>query len=89
MSATSHKIEIILGTERRRRFTPEQKVRIVDEAFSAQSSASQAARKHGIHPAQLYTWRKCMRQGQLSAVNKEVNVLPESGSGPWKRRSES
>jgi transposase len=67
-----------LGTERRRRFTPEQKVRIVDEAFSAQGSASQAARKYGIHPAQLYTWRKCMTQGQLSAVDMEENVFPES-----------
>jgi transposase len=50
----------------------------VNEAFSADSSVSQSARKYGIHPAQLYTWRKCMTQGQLSAVDKEENVFPES-----------
>jgi transposase len=50
----------------------------VNEAFSADSSTSQTARKYGIHPAQLYTWRKCMTQGQLSAVDKEENVFPES-----------
>lgn len=78
MITTGHTTEIIIGTERRRRFSPEEKVRIVGEAFSAQNSVSQTARQYGIHPAQLYTWRKCMTQGQLSAVDKEENVFPES-----------
>jgi transposase len=75
---TGRNTEIIFGTERRRRFSPEDKVRIVNEAFSADSSMSQTTLKYDIYPAQLYTWRKCMTQGQLGAVDEEENVFPES-----------
>jgi transposase-like protein len=50
----------------------------VNEAFSADSSVRQSGRKYVIHPAQLYTSRKCVTQGQLNAVDKEENVFPES-----------
>jgi hypothetical protein len=50
----------------------------MNETFSADSSVSQSAIEYGIHPAQRYKLRKCMIQGQLSAVDKEENVFPES-----------
>ncbi len=78
MITTGHNTEIIVATERRRRFSPEEKVRVVEEAYLHGNSVSQTARRYGIHPAQVYTWRRFKSQGQLSAVEKEENVFPES-----------
>jgi transposase len=86
VSTTGRKTEIIVGVERRRIFTPEQKVAIVEEAFSPSGSVGNAARKYGMHPAQIYTWRKCMTQGQLSAVEKEEAVFPESEKKALEKR---
>ena len=49
------------GPERRRRWTLEQKSRIVAEAFGAGAITSSVARRHGVHPNQLYTWRRELR----------------------------
>jgi transposase len=36
------------------------------------------ARKYGVHPNQLFAWRRLMHQGALSAVGAEENVVPLS-----------
>lgn len=78
MIKTGSTTDIILGMRARRRFTAEQKVRIVEESLDPANSSSATARKYGIHPAQLYTWRKLMRDGQIEAVSSEEKVVPLS-----------
>jgi transposase len=78
VSTMSHTTEIIVGMRARRRFTPEEKVRIVEESQALNNSSSSIARKYGIHPAQLYTWRKLMKEGQIEAVGAEEKVVPVS-----------
>ena len=45
----------VLGVERRRRWTPEEKVWIVEETYLPGHSVSLVARRHGIAGNQLFT----------------------------------
>ena len=51
-------VEVITSVERRRRWSREEKLRIVAESAQAGRTASQVARDHGIAPGQLFTWRR-------------------------------
>jgi transposase len=53
-----HRIAVIEGSARRRRFSPEEKARIVAESLDPAVSASAVAQRHGINPSQLFTWRR-------------------------------
>ena len=44
--------EVLSGVERRRRWTPEEKVRIVEETYLPGMSVSYVARRHGIGPGE-------------------------------------
>ena len=78
MSTTGLKTDIILGMRARRHFTPEEKLKIIEESLRPENSISVIARKYDIHPAQLYTWRKLMKEGQIEAVRAEEKVVPLS-----------
>lgn len=51
-------IEVITSVERRRRWSRDEKLRIVAESARPDRTASQVARDHGIAPGQLFTWRR-------------------------------
>lgn len=72
------KIEVITSVERRRRWAPAEKKRIVEETYEPGYSVSYVARLHGISPAQLFNWKRQMEQGALTAVGKEERVVAES-----------
>jgi transposase len=55
------RVEILTGTERRRNYTPAEKVRIVEEAFRLGVIVKDVARRLGIHESLLYRWRRLMR----------------------------
>lgn len=78
MSKTGPTTDIIFGMRARRRFTSDEKLRIVEESLSPENSISATARKYAIHPAQLYTWRKLMKDGQIEAVTSGEKVVPMS-----------
>ncbi|WP_065796807.1 IS66-like element accessory protein TnpA [Ensifer sp. LC163] len=52
------KVEILTGAERQRRWSTELKLSILQEAFSADGSVSDVARRHDVLPQQIYAWRK-------------------------------
>lgn len=58
---TSPRSEVLRGSERRRRWTVQEKARIVAESLAPNAVASAVARRHGIHPNQLYGWRRELR----------------------------
>ena len=68
----------VLGVERRRRCTPEGKVRIFEETYLPGHSVSLVARRHGIAGNQLFTWRRLMAQGALTAAGAGEKVVPTS-----------
>ena len=55
----------IVDTGRRRRWSDEVKVRIVEESLSGPRLASVTARRHGISNQLLFSWRKAYRAGRL------------------------
>jgi transposase len=59
---------VLVGRERRRRWTTAQKRRIVEESFAPGASVSEIARRHEVHPNQLHGWRKDARLGSLPIV---------------------
>ncbi|MDX0833088.1 transposase [Sinorhizobium medicae] len=52
------KVEILTGAERQRRWSTELKLSILQEAFGADGSVSDVARRHDVLPLQIYAWRK-------------------------------
>jgi transposase len=55
----------IVETGRRRRWSEAEKLRIVEESFSAPRLVSATARHHGVAKQLLFSWRKAYREGQL------------------------
>jgi transposase len=78
MTSTSERIEIITSVQRRRRWGAAEKVRIVEETYEPGSTVSLVARRHGIAPNQVFTWRRLVAQGALTAAGAEEEVVPAS-----------
>ena len=64
---SSGTIEIITGRERRRRWSIEDKLRIVAETEEAGARVTEVAARHGVYPGLLFTWRRQVRDGVLAA----------------------
>ena len=77
-SATPTWVEVVTSVQRRRRWTPEQKLEIVKQTNEPGSSVSMVARQFGISAAQLFQWRKAYLQGSLMAVGANETVVPAS-----------
>ena len=71
-------VEVVTSVQRRRRWSPEEKRALVEEAEQPGMSISAVARKYGIHPNQLFKWRKLMYAGALSAMRADEEVVPIS-----------
>ena len=77
--------EVLTGPERRRRWSLEEKLRILAQSVAPGSSASLACRLHGISSGQLYTWRRQFRTGELTGfapvmVAPPISELPVSAA---------
>ena len=77
-SVTPSRVEVVTSVQRRRRWTPEQKLEIVKQTNDPGSSVSMVARQFGISAAQLFQWRKAYLQGSLMAVGANETVAPAS-----------
>ena len=60
-------IEIISGKERRRRWSTEEKLRIVAESHEPGASVTAVAARHDVYPSLVFTWRRQVREGRLDA----------------------
>jgi transposase len=60
------RMEVITGVGRRRTYTAEYKAQIVGETLAPGSVVSQVARRHGLTPQQVFTWRREMRSPATS-----------------------
>ena len=58
-------IEIITGKERRRRWSVEEKLRIVAEAEEPGACIKAVAARHDVYPSLLFYWRRQVREGRL------------------------
>jgi transposase len=68
------RLEVITGTGRRRQFAEETKARIIEETRAAGAVVSEIARRHGLTPQQLFTWR---RQARTAATTADQEKSPQ------------
>lgn len=69
MSISEHKhmpepvrqLEIFTGAGRRRTWSSEEKAAIVAESYGDDATVCAIARRHGLTPQQLFTWRRLAR----------------------------
>jgi transposase len=78
MSNEYRRIEVITGDVLRRRWTTEQKLRIIEESFEPGETVSSAARRHGVAPNLLYRWRRLLSEGGTAAVDSDEPVVGNS-----------
>jgi transposase len=62
------RIEVITGVGRRRRWSDEDKARVVAESLDPATTASAVARRHGLHVSQLFAWRQRLQRSASSAA---------------------
>ena len=78
MTGKIERVEVITSVQRRRRWSAEEKAAIVQETWAPEMSVSLVARRHGIAPNQLFTWRRLYASGALSAVGAGEEVVAAS-----------
>jgi transposase len=74
---THRRIEVITSVERRRRWSPAEKRQLVAATLEPDASVSAVAREAGIHPGQLYGWRRQLR-ASLPIGFAPVRIAPEA-----------
>jgi transposase len=68
-------IEIITGKERRRRWSADEKLRIVAETAERGARVIDVAARHDVYPSLLFNWRRQVREGRLDAAGS-VGFVP-------------
>jgi transposase len=69
------RVEVIRGTGRRRRFSDDDKARIIGETLAPGAVVSEIARRHGLSPQQLFGWRRQARQTASTSAGKEAPLF--------------
>jgi transposase len=59
---TYRRIELITGAPRRRRWTAEEKARILAESFQPEARVSDVALRHGVNRGLVWSWRRQVRK---------------------------
>jgi len=79
-------VEVITSVERRRRWSAAEKERLVAASLEPGAVVSALAREAGLHPSQLYGWRRqlCAREGattDFAAVRIAADAAGTAASG--------
>lgn len=82
----SPRIEVITSVQRRRRWSTAEKVRLVEEAMQPGCSVSFVARRYGLSPSLLFTWKRRMLEGGHQAVQADEDVVGTSRVRELERR---
>jgi transposase len=72
----------VLGRERRRTWTAEQKRAIVAESLGSERTPTEVARKYAISSGLLYSWRQQVLGGQVSVVTGSAPNFARVELGP-------
>ena len=58
----AHRVQVLAGPERRRKWSTDVKIAIVAEALGSDVAVSDVARRHDITPSQLFGWIRRFRE---------------------------
>src|SRR5665213_2730121 len=100
MSISDHKhmpepvrlIEVFTGAGRRRNWLPKEKAAIIAESYVGGETVCSVARRHGLTPQQLFTWRRLARGTRTAEPPAFVPAIaevsaPAVAKRPRRRRS--
>ena len=78
------RLELITGTGRRRRWSTDEKARILVESLRPGANISEVARRNGLSPQQLFGWRREVREPEPapSPVRKRGRPKKVRGGAP-------
>jgi transposase len=65
------RVEVLGGVERRRRWSSDEKMRLIEETLVPGAKVSEVARRNGISASLLFTWRR-----QARAIEAPSAVVP-------------
>jgi transposase len=74
-SAQVERLEVV-ETGRRRRWSDDEKVKIILESLQAPRQVSATARRHGISRSLLIQWRRSFRAGRKEAAEQQTGFAP-------------
>lgn len=73
-------VEVIVGRQRRRRRTVEEKLRIVAESNEPGARIGDVAARYDLYPGLLFTWRRQVRKGTLTQRRAPLFLPVETAS---------
>jgi transposase len=80
------RIELITGTGRRRRWSSDDKARIVEESLKPGANVSEVARRNGLSPQQLFAWRRAAHALFQEGVGETPANRTDDVPAPGQRR---
>ena len=66
------------GRQKRRRYSVEERIKLLDEADKPGESISTVARRHGISPSVLFRWRQLRESGATTGLKADEELVPAS-----------
>src|SRR5277367_4131537 len=70
----------VLGVERRRRWSKDEKSRIVEETLMPGAVVFEVARRHGVAQSLLFTWRRQARAPEAGGRDSSILLPGEIGA---------
>ena len=68
------RLEVITGTGHRRWFSADDTARMIEGTLVPSAVVSEVARRHGLAPQQLLTWRRQTRQFDVPCCGRGINL---------------
>jgi len=78
---------VITGTGRRRQFSEDFKAGIIEETLAPGAVVSEVARRHGLTPQQVFTWRRQARQPGVDTDTEPPQFVPAVVVAPLPART--
>lgn len=76
------RLDVVASPRGKRSWTPEARARIIAESMLPGVNVSEVARRHGLYPQQLYTWRRGMQE--RAEAMRFVPAMVEHGEEPFR-----
>jgi transposase-like protein len=84
---SNSQIEIISARERRRRWSVEEKFRIVAETHEPGASVRAVAARHDVYPNLLRTWQRLVRRDDRQKLRRELgDSFPDTKGSSGNKR---
>lgn len=84
--SVSNDVEVITDGGRRRQWSYDEKLRMVEESLAPGESVSRVARRYGVRSNLLYRWRRLLSEGGAIAMNSNEEVVARSEVTRLKQR---